>query len=221
MKLHLGCGERYLEGYINIDFPTSEHTVQKSQIADRYEDLRVLRFEKGTIDEVRLHHVFEHFPRHAAVAMLSAWYLWLKPSGRLWIEVPDLGRASLAICNPFLSKRKRTVAERHLFGSHEAGWAVHCEGYTKNILSGMLTVFDFKVEKVKQFNWKGTHNLEVLARRGNSNFGVYELEQCATKYLESFLVDESESELRLLNEWLSLYRNQFSKNFDIQSVKSS
>jgi len=28
MKLHLRCGEKYLEGYQNIDFSSTDHAVQ-------------------------------------------------------------------------------------------------------------------------------------------------------------------------------------------------
>ncbi len=62
MKLHLGCGQKYLDGYINIDYPlTSEHSVQQNSVADELANLMELRYKPGTIDEIRLHHVFEHF----------------------------------------------------------------------------------------------------------------------------------------------------------------
>lgn len=82
-KIHLGCGERYLEGYLNIDFPSSEH-----------HNLLEFSYEKESVSEIRLHHVFEHFDRATALALFSPW------------------------------KRKRLVATRHIFGSHEASWAI-------------------------------------------------------------------------------------------------
>ena len=61
MKLHLGCGQQYFEGYRNIDFPLTQHTVQTKSVADEHADLTSLRYPAGSIDEIRLHHVFEHF----------------------------------------------------------------------------------------------------------------------------------------------------------------
>jgi hypothetical protein len=43
LKLHLGCGERYLEGYVNIDYPASEHTVMSVK-PDRFADIHTLVF---------------------------------------------------------------------------------------------------------------------------------------------------------------------------------
>ena len=86
MKLHLGCGQRYFEGYVNIDYPQSEHTVQQKSVADQFANLMELRYRKGTIDEVRLHHVFEHFPRATACALLASWNSWLKIGGILRIS---------------------------------------------------------------------------------------------------------------------------------------
>jgi len=68
--------------------------------------------------------------RPIACALISAWYFWLKPKGVLHIEVPDLYKTALVVYNPFRSYNKKMVAIRHIFGAHEASWAVHCEGYT-------------------------------------------------------------------------------------------
>lgn len=97
MKLHLGCGQRYFEGYVNIDYPLTEHSVQQTSVADELHNLFDLRYKKETIDEVRLHHVFEHFSRAQACAMLAAWNSWLKPGGIVHIEVPDFDRTARAV----------------------------------------------------------------------------------------------------------------------------
>ena len=45
LKLNLGCGERYLEGYHNIDFLPAMHTVQTRIVADLHQKLRLLQNE--------------------------------------------------------------------------------------------------------------------------------------------------------------------------------
>ncbi|MBU1349519.1 MAG: hypothetical protein ABII99_02395 [Patescibacteria group bacterium] len=89
MKLHLGCGENYLEGYVNIDFPPEFHTIQNKSVADKYANIFELKYKKDSIEEIRLHHVFEHFERAVALALIAGWRSWLKKNGVLRIEVPD------------------------------------------------------------------------------------------------------------------------------------
>ena len=81
IRLHLGCGEKYLEGYVNIDYPPDEHSVQVSSPADVYADITELSYEPGSVAEVRLHHVFEHFDRVTALSLLIDWYAWLEEGG--------------------------------------------------------------------------------------------------------------------------------------------
>lgn len=102
-KLHLGCGRRYLEGYINIDYPLGEQTVQTDLVADKYEDITRLSYPTDSIDEIRLHHVFEHFTRTDALALLCRWREWLKPGGLLRIETPDARAGCKLIASPFTS----------------------------------------------------------------------------------------------------------------------
>jgi SAM-dependent methyltransferase len=129
LKLHLGCGDKYLEGYVNIDFPPSEHTVMHPKV-DRVADIRTLNFPDGSVDEIRSHHMFEHFTRPVALGLLLTWRRWLKPGGVLVVETPDFGVSALAYCLTF-SLRRSFQLWRHILGSQEAGWAYHGDYWDK------------------------------------------------------------------------------------------
>jgi predicted SAM-dependent methyltransferase len=83
VKLHLGCGEKRIEGFINIDsryLPT----------VDKVDNIRFLRsFENNSIDLIYASHVLEHFSRWDYKQCLKRWYDLLKPHGTLRIGVPD------------------------------------------------------------------------------------------------------------------------------------
>jgi predicted SAM-dependent methyltransferase len=208
MRLHLGCGQRYLEGYLNIDFPSREHTVQTTSVADLHADLCTLRYPSGTIDEIRLHHVFEHFPRPIASALLAVWHSWLRPGGILHLEVPDFARSAAVILDRWSSPQAKAVAERHLYGSHEAAWAVHCEGYTPAMLKAFVAVFGFKTEQVQNKSWQGTHNVELIARRDENTYCLTEFQKRAEEYLRLFLLDGSPGEKAMLGGWMEAFCRQ-------------
>jgi FkbM family methyltransferase len=122
LKLHLGCGEVVLPDYVNIDYPQDRHNVL--HVRPDYEgDLTSLRFPERSVDEIRLHHVFEHFSRVAALGLLILWYDWLRPGGALRIETPDF----LATAQAFVRSNaaERTALVRHLEGDQAAAWAYH------------------------------------------------------------------------------------------------
>lgn len=212
MKLHLGCGQIYLKGYLNIDFPLSKHSIQNKSVADKHANILKLSYPKNSIEEIRLHHVFEHFTRPVACALITKWYIWLKPNGILHIEVPDFQRTARVVLNPFNTGRKKLLATRHLYGSHEADWAVHCEGYTPKSLSKLLKMYGFKINKIDKNSWKGTYNFEIVANKINDELNKKHFEKITRIYLKQFLVDESESELKLLSVWMNEYKKQIKKN---------
>lgn len=213
MKLHLGCGQRYFEDYVNIDFPSSSHTVQNSSVADCHADILTLCYASETVEEVRLHHVFEHFPRPIACALLASWQSWLIPGGMLHIEVPDFQRTGRVILNPFTSFKKKMVAERHLFGSHEASWAAHCEGYTPKLLRKMVEVFGFKEMKIRRSSWMGTYNIELFSERNAVKISKEDSINIAADFLKNYLLDDSMSEGKLLNLWMNIYKKQIEKTW--------
>jgi len=148
LKLHLGCGAKYLEGYVNIDFPPSEHTIGVPK-ADIFKDIRELEYPENTVDEIRNHHLFEHFTRQEALKLLLQWRRWLKPEGLLIIETPDFEEcARLFVATDNLEKQFKLA--RHIFGSHEAEWALHKDFWSKPKFQFVLDRLGFKIVEVHQ-----------------------------------------------------------------------
>ena len=149
LRLHLGSGEKYLPGYWNIDYPQSEHSVVTVR-ADQYADIRTLDYPQNSIEEVRNHHMFEHFPRAKALKLLAAWRKWLKPDGVLTIETPDFGHCAAAYSRA-LSRKRRFELGRHMMGSQEAHWAIHYDFWDKSKFKYVLKKFGFKNIKVLRY----------------------------------------------------------------------
>ncbi len=129
-RLHLGCGPRYLEGWINIDRWSQERK-------DLAADILALPFRPGSVDEIYASHVIEHLPRTAASRALAHWIQLLRPGGKLAVECPNLEE----VCRNFLA-----ADERHrqgwwiyvLYGlQHHAG-EFHLMNYTPASLQSVL-----------------------------------------------------------------------------------
>ncbi len=208
MKLHLGCGETYLKGYINVDFPSAKHSVQKKRVADICADILRLRYPPESIEEVRLHHVFEHFTRPVALALLVSWRSWLIPCGTIRIEVPDFDKTASQILNRFTNTKQKHIALRHIFGSQEAPWANHFEGWSEDRLKSLFILFGFKPKKMSKNSWRGTYNLEIIATKMAKIMNKKEFEDIAESVLANYLLDRSPSELRLLSVWMKIYKDQ-------------
>ena len=150
MKLHLGCGEKYLEEYINIDFPEGEHTVMKPRV-DLTADIRTLSYPENSIDEIRSHHLFEHFSRAEALKLLTRWRSWLKSGGLLIIETPDFATSATFYLNTMSMKRKAQLA-RHIIGSQEAGWAMHKDLWDKQKFKFVLGKMGFEDVRIRLYH---------------------------------------------------------------------
>lgn len=207
MKLHLGCGQVYLDGYLNIDYPLAEHSVQHKTLADKQANITKLRYAKDSIEEVRLHHVFEHFDRATACALIAVWSSWLKPDGVIRIEVPDYIRTTKSVLSPITSKKIKDVGLRHIFGSQEATWAVHYHGWSADGLRELFRLFGLEVVSVTKNSWKGTYNVQIIGKKTSKITRSASITACK-KWLSQFLVDDSKSEKEMLNYWVAKSKKQ-------------
>lgn len=151
IRLHLGCGEQYFEGYVNVDNPPEAHNVMETK-ADVFADLTEMTCANNSVDEIRLHHVFEHFPRVVALGMLIRWTKWLKPGGKLHIETPDL----IGSAKTLLSTDKwlvKTGVARHLAGDQSAAWAFHLDHWFEERFINTLKKLGFENVQTRTTQW--------------------------------------------------------------------
>jgi len=81
-KLHIGCGNRRLDGFVNIDVAGS--------VDVRADVRRRLPFRDGSIDFIFSEHLIEHLTRDEAVRFLAECRRVLIPGGVFRVATPDL-----------------------------------------------------------------------------------------------------------------------------------
>ena len=95
VRLNLGCGDKILPGYINVDVAPTRAGRQPDVISDLH---NLEAFEDETADEIMAIHVIEHFWRWEVLDGLREWVRVLKPGGHMILECPNL----VSACEEFL-----------------------------------------------------------------------------------------------------------------------
>jgi predicted SAM-dependent methyltransferase len=148
-RLNLGSGPRKMRGYTNID-------IEKKYNPDIVADVRKINVKKA--DEVRAHHLLEHFDMEESIKVLRQWKKWLKKDGKLVIETPDFERT----CKYF-DKSPHWV-EKGIYGSQEAEWAFHRSGWYEAKFKKVLTDLGFRIDTIhKGFSRAHCPSIKVVA----------------------------------------------------------
>jgi SAM-dependent methyltransferase len=97
MKLHLGCGNKYIPGFVHVDIQPLAH-VDYVNPAERLDFV-----DANSVDLIYACHLLEHYGRHEVRPVLAEWHRVLKPGGVLRLAVPDFA----AVCHTYDSEGLR------------------------------------------------------------------------------------------------------------------
>jgi predicted SAM-dependent methyltransferase len=128
--------------------------LQKQEVVcDRFMDVADLwnHFEHGSISEIRIVQVFEHFTWDKGKELLRDWFLLLATNGTLHIDVPDLQQMWQDYIANELSDRSSTEKEKErnwllrlMFGSMKNPYSIHHSVYTADSLIASLREAGFE-----------------------------------------------------------------------------
>jgi SAM-dependent methyltransferase len=142
LKLHLGCGDRHFEDYVNVDR-------RKTRVTDLVCDIRKLPYPDNSVELIETYHVIEHLPRHDLPKALETWHRILMPGGKLIIECPDFDEA----VKEYMEGNEKRID--NIFGLQRFSGDAHLFGYNLKRLEKLLEAAVFK--DIKQSEPQDNH----------------------------------------------------------------
>lgn len=131
IKLHLGCGDYWFDGFINIDFNIYGGT-------DMLVDIRQpLPFQPQTVERIEAYEVMEHMNKDEMYRMLEDWKRVLIPGGTIRISVPDMDE----LIAMYATDKKKALEEIYGLEDHPH----HKQGFTEESLIEVFTQHGFNV----------------------------------------------------------------------------
>jgi predicted SAM-dependent methyltransferase len=116
VRLHLGCGNIRLDGFVNVDWRATGAT-------DLVCDIRRLPYPDGSVQRIETYHVLEHLSHADALDALREWHRTLVPGGRLVIECPDFDESVRRYLAGDDSRLEEIFGIRRFPGDeHKFGW---------------------------------------------------------------------------------------------------
>lgn len=83
-KLHIGCGENIIEGWLNADLVATSSQVAQLDATKTYP------FADGTFDYIFSEHMIEHITYEEGQSLLKECFRVLKEGGKIRLSTPDL-----------------------------------------------------------------------------------------------------------------------------------
>jgi len=149
MKLHLGCGKRFISGFVHIDAVDYPHV-------DHVATIDNLSFiQTDSVDLIYNCHVLEHFKRRDVNRVLREWQRVLKPGGTLRVSVPDFAK----ICEIYLRQNQLDLVIGALFGRQDYLYNIHYNVFDFTSLSDSLEQVGFV--EVRRYDWRRTEHADM------------------------------------------------------------
>jgi len=156
LKLHLGCGNRHFDGYVNID-------LRKTRATDLVCDIRKLPYPDNSVKLIETYHVIEHLPRHDLPKALKEWHRVLVSGGKLIVECPDFDKN----VRDYLKGNDPDIQLLYIFGRQRFLGDAHYFGYNFKRLKDVLEKCGFT--NVKRKSAQDLHITEAACLRIECN----------------------------------------------------
>ena len=149
MKLHLGCGSKHIDGFINID-------ARELPEVDEVDDVKTLtKFTTDSVELIYASHILEHITRLEYTNVLSRWYELLEPEGVLRIAVPDIEK----VVEHYNKYKNLRSLRGFLWGGQSYGFNYHYCGWDFKTLEEDLISVGFK--DIKLYDWRKTEHSHI------------------------------------------------------------
>lgn len=152
IKLNLGCGNKQIKSFINIDG-------RKEVNPDVVMDITKISSVFENVDLIYTCHVLEHFPYKplsfssiTVKEVIEDWYKALKIGGELRISVPDFQ----AIAEHYFIHKDLNPLRAFLVGGQKYDFDQHYSVWDFNSLSKLLKEVGFQY--VELYDWKKTEH---------------------------------------------------------------
>ena len=142
-KLHLGCFQKKIHGFINVD-------VRSDVNPDVVDDAFTLKkFKNNSTDIILAVHILEHLDRKSVKFALARWIGVLKNKGQVFISVPDMQ----AVCEHYIYHKDLKILQAFLGGSQNHPFDCHLSHFDFKTLKELLEDVGFK--DIKPYDrWK-------------------------------------------------------------------
>jgi predicted SAM-dependent methyltransferase len=149
LRLHLGCGKRYIPGFIHVDLADFPHVEHRLDLGD----LHV--FADQSVELIYCAHALEYYDRVEAAALFKEWYRVLAPGGVLRLAVPDFD----ALSEVYRQSGALDLILGPLYGrmeisSDKSNLLYHRTVYDFRSLQRVLADAGFR--NVRRYDWRNT-----------------------------------------------------------------
>jgi hypothetical protein len=149
IKLNVGCGFDYRDGFVNIDGSDALPRIDK--VVDLSSERLTDHYPADSVDHILANDFVEHHFHWEAVALLRDFHQILKPQGTLEIRVPDVTRI---VIDPRISMEEKITL---LYGGQDISqgkgdevsralypdFFCHKYGYTRKTMTRELSALGF------------------------------------------------------------------------------
>lgn len=142
MKLHIGCGKKYIPGYKHLDVINFDHI-------DFVCDTRKLTMiDDLSVSEIYACHILEHVERNEVVTVLREWNRVLKVGGILRVAVPDFE----AVVAEYQENKDLQCFQGLLYGGQTYDYNYHHVAFDYIVLKQFL--LEAGISDVDRYDWR-------------------------------------------------------------------